>query len=191
MTDWRPTPASDRERGERVDRPTVAGSVAAIAAAAIAVVLAGIPLPLSVPVGTVGVILLLAGLLRSTRRLIDIGALLVFGAVLASAVFGAPITSTGIATVCVIIAWDVGNRAVGLGQQIGRDAETIRIELVHLSVSLLIGLGSMLAGLLVFAVGAAGQPVAAVILLVLAAVFLLIGLGTRSTLLGATEPGGE
>jgi hypothetical protein len=44
-----------------------------------------------------------------------------------------------VATVCVVAAWDAGRHAISLGEQVGRDAGTWTVELVHVTGTLLVG----------------------------------------------------
>ena len=173
----------------RVEAPSLVGSGAAVVAAFGSALLAGATLPASLLLGSIGIAGLAAGLVRGGRIWIDVGAFVVFAAVLVSALSGAPVSSTAAATIGAVLAWDVGHRAVGLGEQLGRDARTVRLETVHVAVSLLIGLGSAVLAYLAFTLAVGPQPVAVVILLVLAGAFLLVALGTRGGRYGEADVG--
>jgi hypothetical protein len=59
------------------------------------------------------------------------------------------------ATVGTVLVWDMGENAIGIGQQVGRRARTWRLELTHLAGTTLVGVAGTAAVLFVqgFAVG--------------------------------------
>ncbi|WP_207891180.1 DUF7519 family protein [Natrarchaeobius oligotrophus] len=113
------------------------------------------------------------------RRLVDYGSLATFAGVVVAGLEGAAIEPTLLATVAVVVAWDLGGSAIDLGEQLGREADTRRLEVVHAVSSALVGLATVTVGFGTYAVAAGGQPVGAVVLLLLAATFATLALGTR------------
>lgn len=128
--------------------------------------------------GLVGLLVLAVGLLpvagTGSRTLVRVGTALTFVAVLAAVLFHLAASGRSlVAVVLVVVAWDSGDNAIGLGAQLGRRARTWPVELAHSAATGLVGLvGVVAAGL------AGGIPVASLPLesfvLVLAAVTLLV-----------------
>ncbi|MEF8843022.1 MAG: hypothetical protein V5A62_15590 [Haloarculaceae archaeon] len=148
----------------------VAGLVGAVAVAAQA---AGGP---AVAVGGVGLAALVAGLRRGIRRLVSLGVLgLILGVLVAGAV-GVPAELLLVSAAASAVAWDVATQAVSLGEQVGRDADTARAELVHAAGSALVATVAVAAAYLVFAT-VTGGPVLALVLLLLGAILLASVLG--------------
>jgi len=89
-----------------------------------------------------GVLVLGLGPLRHGRErlLIAAGTALVLGSVITSGVVYETDTGTLlIAGVLTVLAWDLAEQAVNLGEQMGRDARTYPVELVHGSATLAVG----------------------------------------------------
>ena len=72
-----------------------------------------------------------------------------------------------------VFAWDAGGFAVDLAAQLGREAETDRLEARHCAGTAAVLLGSAGLGLGVYVTAGGGQPVVALLLLVVAAAVLL------------------
>lgn len=171
---------ADETAVDPTHRPTVVSSVAAVLAAAVAVLLVGLVDATGVAIGVAGVVVLTVALVDGRRDAVDLGALLVFAGVLYGGLaVPAAVESTLLGTVSIVLAWDRAHAAIDLGQQLGREPPTRRLEAVGFASSLLVGLGAATLGYAVYVVGVGGQPVAALVLLLLTAVFVTIGLGTR------------
>jgi hypothetical protein len=126
--------------------------------------------------GGLGLLLLLTGLVRGTTAAVTVGGFGLFvGAVLAGA-RGAPILPVLVGVTCAVLAWDAGGSAVSVGRQLGREADTARLEAVHLAASAVVGAVVAGVGFGLYRVGTDGGPVAAVALLVIAAVLLVAAL---------------
>lgn len=160
-------------------RPATLSRGAAIGGAIIAVLASGAGSIYGVGIGVFGLALLSFGLVRGDRDGIDIGALAIFAGVVAGGLQGESVELTVIATIGTVLAWDLGHDAIDLGNQLGREAKTTRLEAVHIVSSLLIGLVAATVGYGVYSFAAGGQPIAGVVLLVLAAAFLVVALGSR------------
>lgn len=124
-------------------------------------------------VGAVGLVVLVGGLARGTNRYVSSGAFGLFLAAVVAGTQGAPVPSVLAGVVLSVVAWDVGGNALGLGRQLGRDAKTRRIELLHAAASLTVGVVTASIGYGVYWFSAGGQPAGAVVLLVLGAVLLV------------------
>ncbi|SFC50254.1 hypothetical protein SAMN05444422_109113 [Halobiforma haloterrestris] len=172
----------DLEEGiELTRKPTVASSAAALVAALVATLAAGLVSVTAVAIGVGGVVLLGAALAVGHRGTADAGAVLVFAGVLAAGVGGgAPaVEPTLVGAVATVLAWDRAQAAIDLGEQLGRESRTLRLEAVGLASSLVVGLASATVGYGIYVVGSGGQPVSALVLLLLAAVLLTVGLGSK------------
>jgi len=131
--------------------------------------------------GMVGLFVLVAGLaaVRSgwERHLITAGTALVLLDVVASGVVhGASATALLAATVATVVAWDVGEQAVNLGEQVGRQAKTRPVELVHGASSVAVGGVGVGLALVVQGGDVTGVPLAGLLLLLAAGVTLSLAL---------------
>ncbi|WP_436925501.1 DUF7519 family protein [Halosimplex amylolyticum] len=169
----------------RRDRSRAAGD--ALVAVALAVVLGALALvwldtrdllvtAQTVP-GMVGVLVLALGVIpargRGSRRLVKVGSGLVLLSVFATAVvLKPPLQPLLVGTVAAVLAWDLGENAIGLGVQLGRRAETSRVELAHGLGSAAIGAGAVVAGKTVAGVGTPGFPLGVFALLLIGLVLL-------------------
>ncbi|RQG91182.1 hypothetical protein EA462_04105 [Natrarchaeobius halalkaliphilus] len=172
--------------GSRVEitrRPTLVASGGAIAAVALATVIVALTSTTAGALALVGLVSLLAGVGAeqpfNRDLVVDLGSLAAFAGVIVAGLEGSSIELTLLATVCVVVAWDLAGSAVDLGRQLGREADTRRLEIVQTVSSLLIGLTTVTIGYGVYAVAASGQPVGALVLLLLAGTFATLALGTR------------
>jgi hypothetical protein len=169
-------PEVDRPDPKAITRkPATLSSTLAIVAGVAVVLLAAVFSVAAVAAGTLGVALLGVGVGYGYRWLVDLGAL---GLLVATVLAGA----TGVeyvallAAVGTVLAWDLGNNAIGIGEQLGRDADTERAELLHAGATLSVGLLTAGTSYVVYQSAAGGQPVTAVFFLLLAAVALISSL---------------
>ncbi|MBX0295736.1 DUF7519 family protein [Haloarcula nitratireducens] len=80
------------------------------------------------------------------RALVSVGSGLLLISVIASAgVYGTDTTGLLVAGVGTVLAWDLAERAVNLGEQVGREAETRTVELTHAGATAAVGGGAILA----------------------------------------------
>lgn len=156
--------------------PTRLASGAAVAAGLLAVVATGPYSWLALAAGTGGVLLLVGGLVRGTVRVVTTGGFALLVGALAGGLAGAPAPATLLGAATAVLAWDAGGTAVALGEQLGREAPTRRLELVHLGGSVLAGLLASGVGFGLYRVTTGGQPVAALVFSLVAAVLLVAAL---------------
>ena len=169
----------DGEFGEGVTRrPPVLLSIVAAVAVSVGVLSTTVGPSSAITFGVVGAIIFTIGLVRSHQSALDAGALVVFAGIVGGGLEQTAVEPTVIGTIAVVVAWDLGHSAVALGDQLGREAQTHRLEAVHVVSSLLIGLFAGTVGYAVYVAGG-NQPVAAAVLLLLAAILLVVGLGRR------------
>jgi len=172
---------TDSERTGRdtvtVDRrPSRTGAGLALAPALVAALAGGLYTWPALLVGAAGLLGLAVGLVRGSRSAVTLGGTGLFaGAVLAGAE-GAPVGPVLVGATAAVVAWDVATTAVSVGEQLGRDAETGRLEATHALASA--GVGAVTVGLAygVYLTGAGGRPVAALLFLLVAAVLLVAAL---------------
>ena len=148
------------------------------AIALVVALLGAVSLAVSVPavaVGALGVAILGAGLFRGSRAAISLGAAGLFGGVLLAGLAGPPPELLLFATAAAVVSWDIAEFAVGLGREMGRAAETTRVELVHAGVSALVALVAAAGGALVFRLSGGGPSLVAIALLC-GAVVLVVAL---------------
>ncbi len=155
--------------------PTLLSRRLAVVAAVTVTVLAGVASLPALALGLVGVVVLWAATLDGRQGLVDVGGVVLL---LTTVVAGraAPVPVTLACTVGTVVAWDVATNAVELGEQMGRDADTTRAEVSHVLATT--GVGVVLAAVSygVYVLGGGGQPVGAVIALLVGALALLSAL---------------
>jgi len=79
-------------------------------------------------------------------------------------------------TVGTVVAWDVATNAVELGEQMGREADTTRAEVTHALATTGVGVVLAATSYGVYVLSGGGQPVGAVIALLVGALALLSAL---------------
>jgi len=163
---------------ERLDRrpPTLAPVLATLAAGLSVTALGVGGAPLALAAGGVGLVAVAVGAARPIPRLLTVGTGALVVAVAAAGVFGASPESLVVATLCALLAWDYGQFGVEVGQQVGRDAETRRLVLTHAATSLLVGVAAITVAYGVFWGASGGQPVTALVFLLLGVVALVAAL---------------
>ncbi len=156
-------------------RPSRTGTSLALLSGVVAV-LAMTPTAAGALLGAVGLLALAAGLYRPAPWLLGAGATALFGGVLVAGTFGLPPEPQLVAAGATVVAWDVGDNAIGLGDQLGRAADTTRAEVVHAAASTAVAaVGAGLAYLAFVGVDR-GQPAIALVLLLFGAVLLAAAL---------------
>lgn len=147
----------------------LAGTAAAVGAAALALV--------SLPaggIGVLGVVSVAVGTLVGSRRILGVGAVALGAAVLlAGGLSGAgpgPLLVGGLAAA---LSWDLGEHALGLGEQLGRGTDVTRNLATHAAASVAVGVVAAAVTFGVYVSAAGGQPVAALVFLLVGAVALV------------------
>lgn len=134
------------------------------------VIVVGTTVPSTSWIGVAGLLVLSVGVTIGRRVATTIGAGGIVGGGLVAGVGGAPTGATLVAVACGIIAWDLGRYGLGLADQLGRGADTRRSEVTHAVAGIGVGMASVGAGSIVFERASGGQPLSALVALVLAAV---------------------
>ena len=145
----------------------------AIAAAGVATALSG---PAGAPIGFTGLLLVAAGVVRGWRRAVTLGALLLLGGVVAAGLESASAPALLVGTAATVLAWDLGEQAVNVGEHLGRVATTRRLEAVHAATSGLVAVGGIAVGYGLFLAATGRQPVPALVVLLAAGLALAAAL---------------
>lgn len=163
-----------------VDRsPAPLSSVLAVGLALLGAVTAATASALGFAAGVLGVAVLAGGVVGGRQGTVSTGALVVLTGVVYAGVLGAPAAAVLLGVVAAAVAWDVGGYAIGVGAQLGRAANTRRLEVVHAAASLGVGLAAAGVGYGVFLLGGGGQPLAALLALLVAVVLVAWALSTE------------
>ncbi|MCO8266472.1 hypothetical protein NKF06_07720 [Haloferax sp. AB510] len=154
-------------------KPTRTGTAMALSAAGLTTFTLGFTTSTAAVGGLVATVALAAGLFRGSRRIVDAAGGLFFLSLLFAGASGAGTEALLLAALGSILAWDLAENARSIGEHLGRETDTLRLELVHAAATLV-----------VLAVGAAvvygadraaagGQPITAVVLLLVGVVALV------------------
>lgn len=122
--------------------------------------------------GTPGLVILAVGLVRGRRGLVTVGTFGLFLGAVVAGIQHSPVASVLLSVTCTVLAWDIGSMAISIGTQLGRKAETTRLETIHIVASVSIGVVTAGIGYGLYQSGTGGQPITAVGFLLLAAVLL-------------------
>lgn len=156
-------------------RPAAASAMLALVAAVGAVLTVGGASTLTLLVAITGAVTVAAALIARSRTWLTVGAFVLFASVVIGGLVGAASLYVLGGAVATLLTWDLGENALGLGEQVGRAATTSRVELVHAAGA--VGVGVAAAAVALGATTAAGPvPLSALVAALLAGVLLLIGL---------------
>jgi len=176
------TPSDGDDAG---DTPETTGAVTraptrlsrrlSLVAAVTVTLLSGLVSVAALGLGLAAAVVLWGATLDGRQGLVDLGGLVLLVATVVAGTV-APVPVTLACTVGTVVAWDLATNAVELGEQLGREADTTRAEVTHALATA--GVGVVLAALAygVYAVAGGGQPVGAVIALLVGALALLSAL---------------
>lgn len=103
---------------------------------------------LEVLLGLAGGGILAGGAMLCSRRAIGLGTVILLAAVVYAAYGGpsVPRTNLLLCTLATLLAWDSGRYGIQVGDQLGRAATTLQIELAHALSSLLVGVAGIAVG---------------------------------------------
>lgn len=160
-----------------IDRaPTRLSSWTAVGAALVALGAGGFYSWPALAAGTLGLGLVVAGLARGSIGPVTAGAGCLFAGAIVAGVQRAPAAAVLVGAVAAVLAGDIGGNAIGLGRQLGRDAETRRLEAVRIASSTAVGIGTAGVGYGLYRTASGGQPILALVCLLLAAALLVSAL---------------
>ena len=115
-----------------------------------------------------------AGLVLPSQRIADGGALALVGGVALAAVAHDAVAIPLIGAVAAVLAWDLSEQALSVGEQLGRAADTRRLEAVHAGTTTAVGLVAAGVGFALYRIAFRGISLAALALLLVAALFLML-----------------
>ena len=157
-------------------RPTaISWAIGLIAIVMATIVLAAGELIGGLLAGFAGLIFLIA-VGRSDRSVFNIGIAVLVLALIAAAITPTPPTSVLVATILAVIAWDQFETAFTLGEQIGVNQPTARLEIFNAGTTALVGAiggGIIYIGFLLIPTG---WPLTAIIVMLIAALFVLLAI---------------
>lgn len=112
-----------------------------------------------------------------SRTLVKLGTAGAFLSVLGAGLFNVvPTRTLLVATAGTVVAWDAGDRAISLGEQLGRLAQTRRLEAVRTGSTLLVGAVAVALAPIVEGFGSPGLPLAALVALLVSVLLLTAAL---------------
>lgn len=129
----------------------------------------------SIPFGIVGVLLVGMGIGKTySRRWVSVGvAMILVGALISGAYGFVPAELILVGVGATLIAWDVGQHGLSVGEHLGRQTQTVRLETVHAaSTTLFVGCASIFT-YAVYLAGGTGQPASAVALALTGVILVL------------------
>lgn len=167
----------DTEEGEPVDVEHAPPRLSQILSTSAALAGAGLTVPfalLAIPFGLSGVAMIAFSLfVVHSRGWLSVGTALILVGTIISGAYGAltpELMLVGVAS--TVIAWDLGQHGISIGEQLGRKTQSKRLQLVHTATSaVVIGLVSFIA-YFVFLFSGDGRPGPAVALIVLGIVVM-------------------
>lgn len=163
--------------------PTRLASVAAFVCGlgALGTLIPGSGVP--VALGAAGLAIFAWGIRRDRLFGLDLGPFVLFGGVLQAGVRTGSVELALAGTAFAVLTWDFGHTARDLGHQLGRDAETTRLEVVRILASVGTAIVTATLGYTIYLAGVGGGSNAALALLLLAVLFATMALGSsdRST----------
>lgn len=159
------------------DRPPLFGVAVAALLGTVALLasLAGHPAGIALVAAAVGV--LVAGTVLGSRRLPIAGVGLAWVGFLLQAVLGAGPVAPLVGGAAAVVAWDVADHAIGLGEQVGRAARSRHAVLAHAAFGSVVAGAVVAVGVALFRIAPGDRPFGALLFLLLATLLIPIALG--------------
>lgn len=126
--------------------------------------------------GLFGVGSVVVGLRRRSRFILTIGVGGLLVGVVVVGLLGARPVPLLVATIAVVLTWDTSENAITVGERLGRAARTWPVEVVRVAATAAVATLTAGFALLVFQLSIDGASPVALVVLLLAGVFLTIGL---------------
>lgn len=156
-------------------KPSWFGTSLAVSLALLSAVATLLAAPTAATASLAGLALLGAGLVTVSRRLVTVAGAMLVGGVFYAGYLGAAPEPLLVGALLGVLAWDVASNAISVGTQLGRETRTRRAETVHAAGSFVVGGFSVLVGYGAYVAAGGGQPLAALLFLVIGAVALVNG----------------
>ncbi|WP_435152680.1 DUF7519 family protein [Haladaptatus sp. DFWS20] len=122
--------------------------------------------------GVLGLVLVALGVVRGSRKIVTTGSFALLVGVLAGGLGTAPPELLIPGTIATVLAWDFGEQAINVGEQLGREADTQTLELMHAAASTVVAISAGGVGYGIYLLGSGGQPMTALVFLLIAALAL-------------------
>lgn len=173
--------ATEEEGSNRLEDPVSSRNAPTRVSSGITLI-AGVTVVLSLgggigsAVAVAGVVIIGLGLYNDSRRSVSIGAFLLLLGVIVGGLSGQSPGSLLLAMIATVLAWDVGEHAITVGEQLGRNAPTTRLELTHAIGSAVAGILTAAVGVAIFRFATGGQPIAALVFLLAAALAFVLAI---------------
>lgn len=135
---------------------------------------------LAVVGGSCGLLLIAAGVFSSRSGPVTAGVLVQVAGLILAGLNGLSPTAVLFGLATALIAWDTGQFAITVGEQVGVENVSMRTELIHAGATALVVGATAVVAHGIFSVVADGQPFAALAALAVAA--LLLVLAIRNTI---------
>ena len=153
--------------------PSRFGTAVAAGFALLSIAATAVSVPNAAAVSGAGLLVLAAGLATASRRLVTNGSAVLLIGVLYAGYTGAAPLLVLVGGLMGVLAWDAASNAVSIGEQLGKETDTMRAEVLHVVSSFLVGTLAVAVGYAVYLSAAGQQPIAAVFLLVVGAIALV------------------
>lgn len=158
---------------EPIDRsPARLSATIAVVAALVSVLATAVAGPLGAVVAAPGLLGVFFGVSRGSRRAVTLGSFLLFLGAIAGPSIGSDGPAVLVAVAATVIAWDLGEHAINVGEQLGREADTRNGEVTHAAASTVIGAGASALAYLLYISVSGGKPLTSLVLLLFAAIVL-------------------
>ena len=165
--------STDETAHEAADEsPTRLSAGIATVAAAVSLVAVGTADATGLVAATIGAALVGVGALVGRRAAVTLGALALFAGVVAAGLNAGSPAPLLVGAVGTVVAWDAGRYGIGLGEQVGRAPATATVELRHAAATLGVGVATAGVAAGIYAVAGGGQPLSALVFLLVAALAL-------------------
>lgn len=121
-----------------------------------------------------GILLFGLGLLVGHRGVLTLGIVVQLTGLIGAGVLGLPPAQVLLGLAALLLAWDLGQYAVVLGQQVGAGTDSMRTELIHAGVLALAIAATAVVANGIFATASGGKPLSALAALAVAVVLFLL-----------------
>lgn len=152
--------------------PRLGVALASLAAAVVAAAL-GLASASAGATAAAALLLVAVGTLVGSRRALGLGSVALVAAVLLAGFGGAGPGPLLVGGLGAALAWDLGEHAIGLGEQLGRETDATRNLATHAAASVAVGAVACAVAFGVYVSAAGGQPVVALVFLLVGAVALV------------------
>jgi hypothetical protein len=128
----------------------------------------------SLAFGGLGFVLVGLGLVRGWRSAVTLGGAGLFCGVVLAGLVGAPASVVVFATATTVVAWDIATFGIDVGEELGREADTRRLELVHAGASVMTAAIPAVVGMVLFRTAGGGTALVPIALLCGAVVLVVV-----------------